>query len=210
MRPRSAFLQSLCIIGCCAVLPSAVLHAEDKKTEKAEPSKSAPKAAPMKDDTAADPSAKPKTIPTDEELRKKLTPIQYAVARENATERPFTNEFWKHDEEGIFVDIVSGEALFSSKDKFFSDCGWPAFSKPISDKEVKELQDFTHGMIRKEVRSKTGDTHLGHVFDDGPKEKGGLRYCINSASLRFIPKAKMKEAGYGDLLKQFEEKPAAK
>jgi methionine-R-sulfoxide reductase len=142
-------------------------------------------------------------IPSDEELRKKLTPLQYAVARESATERPFVNEYYKNHEEGIYVDIVSGKPLFSSKDKFDSDCGWPAFSKPISQEEVKQLADHTHGMDRTEVRSKTGDTHLGHVFEDGPLETGGLRYCINSASLRFIPKAKMAEAGYGDLLKLF-------
>lgn len=153
---------------------------------------------------AAEESAK-KPIPTDEELKKKLTPEQYAVTRENATERPFTNEFWKHKEEGIYVDVISGEALFSSKDKFDTECGWPGFSKPISDKEVANLVDKSHGMERTEVRSKTGNAHLGHVFNDGPVEKGGLRYCINSASLRFIAKDKMKEAGYGKLLYLFEE-----
>lgn len=159
------------------------------------------------DKPAAEAAAK-KPLPTDEELKKKLTPIQYAVTRENATERPFTNEFWKHNEEGIYVDIISGEALFSSKDKFDTDCGWPGFSKPINDAEVAKLADKTHGMDRIEVRSKTGNAHLGHVFNDGPIEKGGLRYCINSASLRFIPKDKMKEAGYGKLLPLFEaEKP---
>lgn len=155
---------------------------------------------------AEEPVKKP--IPTDEELKKKLTPTQYAVTRENATERPFTNEFWKHNEEGIYVDIISGEALFSSKDKFDTECGWPGFSKPINDAEVAKLADKTHGMDRIEVRSKTGNAHLGHVFNDGPIEKGGLRYCINSASLRFIAKDKMKEAGYGKLLYLFEaEKP---
>ncbi len=163
--------------------------------------------------TAAKPTAheaKPMkdAIPTDEELRKKLTPMQYAVTRENETEQPFTNEFNKTHDAGIYVDIISGKPLFSSKDKFDSECGWPAFTKPINDKEVKELSDKTHGMERIEVRSKTGDAHLGHVFNDGPKESGGLRYCINSASLRFIPKAKMAEAGYGDLLHIFGEKDA--
>src|SRR5262249_41049822 len=137
-------------------------------------------------------------VPSDEELKKRLTPEQYHVARQSGTERPFTNEYWKTHDEGIYVDIVTGEPLFSSKDKFDSDCGWPAFSKPISDDEIKNLSDNTFGMERTEVRSKTGDTHLGHVFEDGPQETGGLRYCINSASLRFIPKAKMAEAGYGD------------
>ncbi|MDB6153932.1 MAG: putative peptide methionine sulfoxide reductase [Chthoniobacteraceae bacterium] len=149
-------------------------------------------------------------IPTDEELRKRLTPLQYAVTRENATERPFTNEYWKTNEEGIYVDIISNKPLFSSKDKFDTECGWPGFAKPIDAAEVKELSDRTHGMERVEVRSATGAAHLGHVFNDGPKELGGLRYCINSAAIRFIPKAKMAEAGYGDWLKIFEaKKPAA-
>lgn len=143
-------------------------------------------------------------IPTDEELKAKLTPIQYKVVRENGTERPFTNEYWTHKEEGIYVDIVSGTPLFSSKDKFDTDCGWPAFSKPLMDEEVKEFKDLSHGMTRVEVRSKTADSHLGHVFTDGPKEHGGLRYCINSAAIRFIPKAKMQELGYGKWLKLFE------
>lgn len=143
-------------------------------------------------------------IPSDEELRKRLTPLQYNVVRENGTERPFSNEFWRHKEEGIYVDIVSGKPLFSSKDKFDTDCGWPGFAKPIEAAEIKELADKSHGMERIEVRSKTGNSHLGHVFDDGPKEMGGLRYCINSAALRFVPKAKMAEAGYGEWLKIFE------
>ena len=146
------------------------------------------------------------TVPSDEELRKKLTDLQYRVARESATERAGTNEYWRTMDEGIYVSIVTGEPLFSSKDKFVSECGWPAFSKPINDSEIKELSDKQFGMVRTEVRSKLGDAHLGHVFDDGPKETGGKRYCINSASLRFIPKAKMAEAGYGDLLRLFEEK----
>jgi methionine-R-sulfoxide reductase len=147
-------------------------------------------------------------IPSDEELRKRLTPLQYAVTRENATERPFVNEYWKHNGEGIYVDIISGKPLFSSKDKFDTECGWPGFAKPIDAGEVKELADKTHGMERIEVRSKTGDAHLGHVFNDGPKELGGLRYCINSAAIRFVPKEKMAEAGYGEWLKLFEPKGA--
>ena len=145
------------------------------------------------------------TVPSDEELKKKLTDLQYHVARDSGTERPFTNEYWQTKEEGIYVSVVTGEPLFSSKDKFQSECGWPAFAKAINDSEIKELKDTTFGMTRTEVRSKLGDAHLGHVFDDGPKELGGKRYCINSASLRFIPKAKMAEAGYGDLLRLFEE-----
>ena len=131
------------------------------------------------------------------------------MTRQNATERPFTNEYWKHNEEGIYVDIISGKPLFSSKDKFDTDCGWPGFAKPIDATEVKQLSDKTHGMERIEVRSKTGDAHLGHVFNDGPKALGGLRYCINSASIRFVPKAKMAEAGYGDWLKIFDAKQTA-
>lgn len=141
-------------------------------------------------------------LPTDAELQKRLTPLQYSVARESNTERPFTNEYWKTHEEGIYVDIISGKPLFSSKDKFDSECGWPAFAKPINEDEIKKLPDHTFGE-RVEVRSKSGDTHLGHVFEDGPADRGGLRYCINSASIRFIPKAKMAEAGYADYLKLF-------
>ena len=130
--------------------------------------------------------------------RKNLTPIQFEVTQNNMTEPPFKNEYYDHFEEGIYVDIVTGKPLFSSKDKFNSGCGWPAFSKPINNGYIKEKEDFSHGMFRTEVRSKSGNSHLGHVFTDGPKELGGLRYCINSAALKFIPKDKMKELGYGD------------
>ena len=132
------------------------------------------------------------------ELKEKLTPIQYKVTQENGTEPPFANEYDTHFEEGIYVDIVTGKPLFSSKDKFNSGCGWPAFSKPINKGYVDEKADFSHGMFRTEVRSKVGDSHLGHVFTDGPRELGGLRYCINSAALKFISKDKMNELGYGD------------
>jgi len=194
----------LIFVGCLTFATGMVLSAdsEAKSAEKKEP-------APAKTVTTPTDPAKMLTVPSNEELKKILTPIQYAVTRENGTERPFTNEFWQHKEEGIYVDIVSGKPLFSSKDKFDTDCGWPGFSKPINDEEVKKLSDKSHGMERIEVRSSTGDSHLGHVFNDGPIEKGGLRYCINSASLRFVPKAKMKDAGYGDLVKIFDEKPAA-
>lgn len=139
-----------------------------------------------------------------ENLKKKLTPIQYAVTQENATERPFTNEYDEHFEEGIYVDVVSGKPLFSSKDKFNSGCGWPAFDRPINEDALYEKLDTSHGMHRLEVRSSLADSHLGHVFTDGPT-KTGLRYCINSAALRFIPKDKMIEEGYGAYLKKMLE-----
>ena len=129
-----------------------------------------------------------------------FTAEQYAVTQQNATERAFKNEYWNEKREGIYVDITTGEPLFISTDKFDSGCGWPSFSKPIDKSLVMEKTDLSHGMKRIEIRSKTGDAHLGHVFNDGPADKGGLRYCINSASLRFIPKAKMEEEGYADYL----------
>lgn len=139
-----------------------------------------------------------------DELKKKLTPMQYFVTQESGTEQPFHNEYWDHDEEGIYVDIVSGEVLFSSKDKFDAQCGWPSFTKPIINQQITEHVDTSHGMIRTEVRSKDADSHLGHVFDDGPKEHGGLRYCINSAALRFIKKEDMEKEGYGKYLYLFQ------
>lgn len=143
--------------------------------------------------------------PSDAELRKKLTPLQYEVTQRSGTERAFTGEYDKHTEPGIYVDIVSGKALFSSLDKYDSGCGWPAFTKPIDAGEVKEKTDLSYGMRRVEVRSATADSHLGHVFEDGPVDKGGLRYCINSASLRFVPLKDMQKEGYGNYLAQFEK-----
>ncbi len=133
-------------------------------------------------------------------LKKNLTPLQFAVTQENETEPPFFNEYWETKEEGIYVDITTGEPLFTSKDKFQSSCGWPAFAKPLDPNTVLEYDDITHNMIRTEVRSRSGNAHLGHVFNDGPKELGGLRYCINSAALRFIPKKDMEQEGYGEFL----------
>ena len=126
-----------------------------------------------------------------------LTPEQYRVTQENGTERPFENVYWNHTEPGLYVDIVSGEPLFTSADKFDSHCGWPSFTKPAQPDNVVEHRDVTHGMVRTEVRSTGGDSHLGHVFPDGPKEAGGLRYCINSASLRFVPLDALEREGYG-------------
>lgn len=138
--------------------------------------------------------------PSKKEILTKLNDLEYSVTQENATERPFTHEYNDLYEDGIYVDIVSGEPLFSSKDKFDAGCGWPSFTEPLADEHVVEKFDGTHGMVRTEVRSKYGDSHLGHVFNDGPKEKGGLRYCINGASLRFIKKEDMEKEGYGEYL----------
>jgi peptide-methionine (R)-S-oxide reductase len=134
----------------------------------------------------------------------RLTPEQRRVTQESGTERPFYNEFWDSKDVGLYVDVVSGEPLFTSLDKFDSGCGWPSFTKPLEDEHVVELRDTTHGMIRTEVRSKHGDSHLGHVFPDGPREAGGLRYCINSASLRFIPVSRLEEEGYGQYRSLFD------
>lgn len=131
-----------------------------------------------------------------------MTPLQYEVTQNNGTEPPFQNEFWAQREEGIYVDVVSGEPLFSSRDKFDSGCGWPSFTKPINEDNVKENEDLSHNMVRTEVRSKKADSHLGHVFNDGPGPNG-LRYCINSAALRFIPKDDLEKEGYGDYKKLF-------
>ena len=141
---------------------------------------------------------------TDEAIRK-LTPEQFRVTQQSGTERPFTGEYNDNKRPGIYVDIVSGEPLFASSDKFDSGCGWPSFTKPIVTANVAELQDRSHGMIRTEVRSKHGDSHLGHVFPDGPRDRGGLRYCINSASLHFIPREQMEAEGYGAFINQVED-----
>ena len=142
--------------------------------------------------------------PSKEKLRKMLTDIEYQVTQNAYTERAFSSKFDDFYKDGIYVDIVSGEPLFSSLDKYDAGCGWPSFTKPIRDTEIEELEDLSHGMKRTEVRSKEADSHLGHVFPDGPKSEGGLRYCINGASLRFIPKEDLQKEGYGQYLDLFE------
>jgi len=141
-----------------------------------------------------------KTYAKTPEAVARLTQEQFRVTQTDGTERPFTGEYWDHDEPGLYVDVVSGEPLFTSDDKFDSHCGWPSFTKPAVDEHVNELRDMSLGMVRTEVRSAHGDSHLGHVFNDGPRDKGGLRYCINSASLRFIPLDHLEVEGYGDFV----------
>lgn len=164
-----------------------------------------PKALATPSPTASAGQGKEKTD-SDAALRAKLTPAQYYVVKECGTEPPFHNAYWNNHEAGIYVDIVSGEPLFSSLDKFDSGTGWPSFTKPISNDHVTERADRLLGVLRTEVRGKQSDSHLGHVFEDGPSDKGGLRYCMNSAALRFIPVAKLQEEGYGQFLALFSGK----
>jgi len=181
--PRPRPLKSLILPLACAAALAAVLHGADQEKTEAKPNK--------------------ETVVNKEELKKKLTPLQYAVTCENGTERAFANEYWNNHEPGIYVDVITGEALFTSKEKFDSGTGWPSFFKPLNKDSIVEKKDATHGMVRTEVRSKGSDSHLGHLFDDGPQPTG-QRYCINSASLKFIPVAKLKEAGYEKYLPLFE------
>lgn len=135
----------------------------------------------------------------------RLTPEQYRVTQENGTERPGTGEYLHNREPGIYVDLVSGEPLFATTDQYDAGCGWPSFTRPIEPAHLRELRDTTHGMIRTEVRSTHGDSHLGHVFPDGPPDRGGLRYCINSAALRFVHRDEMEAEGYGDYIDQIDD-----
>jgi peptide methionine sulfoxide reductase msrA/msrB len=141
--------------------------------------------------------------PADGEIAERLTPEQFAVTQKDATERPYQNEFFRHHEKGLYVDVVTGEPLFTSMDKYDSSCGWPAFDKPVEEAVVIERRDRSHGMVRTEVRSRAGNSHLGHVFENDPESPNGVRYCINSASLRFIPYEKLEEAGYAYLKEKF-------
>ncbi len=150
---------------------------------------------------AARPKASAFARPDAADLRQRLTPMQYSVTQEGATEPPFQNEFWNEYRRGIYVDVTTGEPLFASSAKFDAGCGWPSFSKPIDPAAIEARRDISHGMARTEVRSQASGAHLGHVFDDGPRAMGGLRYCINSAALRFIPEEEMAAQGYGDWLK---------
>ena len=141
--------------------------------------------------------------PSDEELKAKLSPLQYEVTQKGKTETPFKNEYWDNHQAGLYVDVATGEPLFSSTDKFDSGTGWPSFSKPVEPKAVVEKTDSTFGMSRTEVVSSAGSSHLGHVFDDGPKQSGGMRYCVNSAALKFIPADKLEAEGYGKYMPLF-------
>lgn len=215
-QPRSAFgiglvgALALCAFGAVMAFrywheaPPGVAGSPSPAAATADPASSsapAPSPAPA---VKPEPPLDPKKVFADK--IKNLSPEEFQVTQLSGTERPFTGKYWDHHEDGLYVDIVSGKPLFSSRDKFDSGCGWPSFAKPVEGGEIKELHDGTHGMIRTEVRSATADSHLGHVFDDGPSELGGLRYCINSASLRFVPLADLEKEGLGEYRKLFEKK----
>ena len=197
--PRSRFLLVICVMVLLALVgaQSFLSRAGAQKQEEKK----------VETTTNASPATSPAatTKPSAEELKKKLTPQQYHVTQECGTEPPFNNAYWNNDAAGIYVDIVTGEPLFTSLDKFDSSSGWPSFTKPIAKEKVLEKSDRTLGMDRTEVRGAKSEAHLGHVFDDGPGPNG-LRYCVNSAALRFVPVEKLKEEGYGQFLPLFEGK----
>lgn len=199
--PKSA--TSLIVSGAVALLIACVVIVSAQEPGKPTASPS-PSTSPMN-------STNTENRPNKDELKKRLTPIQYRVTCEEGTEPAFHNAYWDNHRAGIYVDVISGKALFSSKDKFDSGTGWPSFTKPLAKENVVEKTDRSFGMARTEVRAKDSDAHLGHVFDDGPSDQGGMRYCMNSASLRFIPVDKLKEEGYGEYLSLFEkDQPAEK
>lgn len=190
MRPFYPMKSIALPLACAGLLmAAAAMHAADKKKPEA--------------------TTKKETAVNKEDLKKKLTPLQYQVTCENGTERAFANEYWNNHEPGLYVDVISGEALFASTAKFDSGTGWPSFFEPLNKDAIVAKQDISHGMVRTEIRSKGSDAHLGHLFDDGPKPTG-QRYCINSASLKFIPVARLKEAGYEKYLPLFEKPSQAK